>query len=91
MLVTVLLIGGLLWVMIGSVTESTLEGDLRYSMNLVFLVLIAVTALVVMFVRRKIEEASSLQQKSIYTLLAWASAEGIAILGANWAISISRV
>lgn len=82
MLVTVLLIGGILWVMIGSSAEQMISDELRGPMNILFLVLIAGIALIVMFVRRQIEKEESLLRKSIFALLAWASGEGLAILGA---------
>lgn len=50
--------------------------------NLYFLGLISVVAMVVMFVRRKLQEDLDMQRRCAFVLIAWSSAEGIGLLGA---------
>ncbi len=86
MIMTVLVTGGIIWYLFGD--ESTgadgteMGADVRQHFNLYFLVLISIAALVVMFVRRKLEQEADVQKKFAYVLVAWATAEGVALLGA---------
>ena len=86
MIFTVLIAGGLVWYLFGGngnvVEGMPLEADARQYINIFFLALIGVVALVVMFVRRKLEEDLAKQQKFAFVLAGWAAAEGIALLGA---------
>ena len=88
MIFTVFMAGGIVWYLFGSngnVTERvTLEADARQYINIFFLALIGVVALVVMFVRRKLEQDLATPQKFAFVLAAWATAEGVALLGATF-------
>ncbi len=87
MLLTVLMAGGMIWMLRTTNSELApfIEGEGNY-MNLIFLGLICMVALVVMFVRSKLESSIEMQKKCAFVLMAWAFAEGIALLGAVYNI-----
>ena len=87
MLVTVLLTGGIVWFLRTATPEMDAFADEANGyMRLFFLGFICAIALVVMFVRRKLQEPIALQKKCAFVLMAWAFAEGIALLGAVYNI-----
>ncbi len=87
MLVTVLLTGGVVWFLRAATPEMEAFGDEANAyMRLFFLGFIFAIALLVMFVRRKLQEPIALQKKCAFVLMAWAFAEGITLLGAVYNI-----
>ena len=86
MFITVLLAGAGIWYLFNNNPAGAegvvLEADVRQYINLLFLALIAVVALVIMFVRRKLEGNLPVQKKFTLVLIAWATAEGMGLLGA---------
>ena len=57
--------------------------------NLYFLGMISMVALVVMFVRRKLQEELDMQTRCVFVLVAWVAAEGIGLFGAARAIKMT--
>ncbi len=80
MLISVAVIAGLLWYVVGGV-EGQFSVD-RQVLNLVFLGVFTLVALVVMRVRRQLEADIALYKKCLLVLFAWSAAEGVALLGA---------
>ena len=82
MLVTVIVVGGVLWFVLGdsNVPSESVEDGNPY--NLIFLVLIAMVAGVIIMVRSQVEQKETLQQKAAFVLLGWSAAEGAALVGA---------
>ncbi len=82
MIFTVLFAGGIVWYLFSQQALAVeIDAESKSYINMVFLAMIAGVALVVMFARKKIENARSISSQCGYTLVAWAAAEGIALMG----------
>ena len=87
MIATVLVAGGVIWFLFSDTMEA-IDPDAEFQryINLIFLFAISTVALIVMFVRRKIESSDSIAQQCGLVLVGWAAAEGLGLMGAIFTV-----